>query len=350
MATSAIDPAPARGLLRLPAFFKAFIANIKYERQFRSTEPVSHLNPNMQWSDVRNAAAIGVVLFTLRVALQFVLLDRVFAAYPKKLRKKLSENIYYTTYYVGAFAYFVFVLTPTIDWSTNLLSNTQNVIEDLLHPIKAPMNQAEHDYYALAMGFYVSASVFLIGFDSRRSDFLELLIHHFVTNGLVIVSYLYSYVRVGIVVLALHDFGDIFLYLAKVVHYLGYKGFDTAIFVVFTISFYITRLVMFSRICHTITVETLRSTVADSSFNEWLRYYETTLPIYIFFVIFLCTLLVLHSFWFCLMIKMIIREVFDGVKMSDAGDIRSDDEDDGDEVEEDSDVDTYEAEVAKKHL
>lgn len=332
-------------------FVKSVFQTVRDEQQFRSAEQPSLFNPEIQFSDLVTAVVLATFLLLFRITLQYSLFNYIFTRFPKKIRSKLSENLFYSMYYSAAFFYYFFLLRPKLEWSTNLLSNATNVAKDIVYPVPAPMIQGEHDYYAQSAAFYASALLFLVVFDSRRSDFRELVLHHVVTIGLVVMSYLYSYVRAGIVIMALHDVGDIFLYTAKFVHHLGIRGLDTAIFTVFAVTFYVTRLVMFSRTCHAIIIESLQTAVAERGFNRWLMFYDTYLLHWLFFTVFLCTLLTLHCFWFALILKMIYREAFLGKKISEEGDIRSDDED-----EDDADgKDVYDDQIIKstahvKHL
>lgn len=326
-----------RGVLRLSGFMRDFLAVSRSQQARRGAGSPSLFNPEMQAADFATAGVLAVALFSLRYVLEKFLFTRIFASFPLKKRNKLGENLYYSVYYFCAFAFFALFVLRNSTWSTNLLSNDANVLYDLLTPFPPPMAPAEHLYYSQAFAFYISATAFLVLYDGRRSDFVELFLHHVVTVGLVGMSYLYGYVRAGMLILALHDFGDIFLYFAKYIHYLGYSGIDSAIFAVFALAFYVTRLVMYSRIVYAITFETLSAVIVVPSLNNWAMYFDTYLWHYAFFVLFMTTLLMLHCFWFVLILRMIYREVVLGKKVAEEGDIRSDDEDDGEDEDDDTD-------------
>ena len=53
-----------------------------------------------------------------------------------------------------------------------------------------------------------------------RKDFWVMSAHHCVTMGLLSLSWLTGYVRIGIVVLVIHNAFDPFLHAAKCTHYL----------------------------------------------------------------------------------------------------------------------------------
>lgn len=325
-----------KGLLRLPLFLRRLAAVVREAQNDGSAKSPS-LNQEAAVEDAIFSLILALALFLLRLFLHRALFPYIFSRYSRRVRSKLSENLYYATYYTLAFGYYMLAVRPSVKWSVDLFSNESNVVLSLMDPIPPPMVRVERVYYYQAAGFYLSASTFLVLFDGRRSDFFELILHHTVTIGLVTMSYLYGYVRAGILILALHDVGDIFLYSAKLVHYLGFAGMDTALFAVFAVTFFVTRLIMYPRLVHGVAVETLQTVVLHPSLNGWAHHFATYLWHYVFFVVFLGTLQVLHCFWFSLVLKMIHREVFLGKKISDEGDIRSDGEDD-DLSDEDTDL------------
>lgn len=320
--------AQAGGLLRFPAFLRALSASISSQQPGRPSSMPSLQSPELTFSDISLSLEFAVLILCLRLVLNHQLAPRLFSRHSPSLRRKLSENLFYSIYYLLAFLYYAIPLRAAVTWRADLLSGQagDHLVQAFLDPVPPPMAPEEHVYYAQAAGFYLSASLFLILFDSRRSDFRELILHHGVTIALVAASSFYGYVRAGVVVLALHDIGDVFLYSAKFLHHLGLVGWDTVVFAMFAATFYLTRLVMFPRLLYMICVETLQVVVERPEFNGWARWMDVYIWHYLAFVVLLGTLLVLHCFWFALILKMIYREVVLGVKVSEAGDIRSDDE------------------------
>ena len=53
----------------------------------------------------------------------------------------------------------------------------------------------------------------------RRRDWLESMIHHVVTVGLLAYSYYVNFTRVGIMIMLVHDISDIFLEISKLSRY-----------------------------------------------------------------------------------------------------------------------------------
>lgn len=317
-----------KGIVRFTQFYRTLLQNVDAGMDKRGLDEVAkQLSTEIRIEDVGVSILVAGVLLVSRILFE----KKVRSSWKKasvRTQKRLSENMFYTIYYTLAFAFYVFGVRPSVDWGVSLFSNKNNIVPVIMVPYPPPMNFFERAYYVQSFGYYISAMIFLVVFDPRRSDFNELFLHHFVTIGLVVGSYLFGYVRVGIIVLALHDIGDIFLYGAKALHYMGLAGLDTAVFAVFAVTFFVTRLVMYSRLVYAISVESLISVSEVPELCGWGTFFETYFWHHLFFAIFLSTLLVLHTFWFALILRMIHRELFLGKKVSDEGDIRSDSDDD----------------------
>ena len=65
-------------------------------------------------------------------------------------------------------------------------------------------------YYMIELSFYWSLLFFQF-MDTRRKDFWQMLAHHIVTLLLIHFSWITNFVRIGTLIMLLHDFADIFL-------------------------------------------------------------------------------------------------------------------------------------------
>lgn len=336
------------GFLRLPRFIRDVESAIIAQQANRtiSEKPILY-SPYMRLNDVWMSIIFCAFFLIVRMSLQKSILPKLFQRYSRSKLPKLYENLFYSVYYVLAFLLYVFIVRPNVAYSYNLVSNHSSVVLDLLTPFPPPMDKYERFYYSQACGFYIAGLIFTLFLDTRHSDFIEMVVHHLATIALIVMSYIYGYLRVGIITLALHDVGDIFLYSSKLTHHMGIKGVDIFLFACFVIVFYVTRLVMYSRIVFTVSVETLQVLIVQPTFNRWALFYDTYLSHYVYFVVFLWTLLLLHCFWYSLALRLVVNEVFYGIKVADEGDPRSDDEDDGED--EDEDEDEGKAEDAEKN-
>ncbi|XP_041805615.1 ceramide synthase 2-like [Chelmon rostratus] len=179
------------------------------------------------------------------------------------------------------------------------------------------MEKAHYWYYMLELGFYGSL-LLRISVDIKRKDFKEQVIHHLATIFLLSFSYCANYIRIGTLVMLLHDSSDILLESAKMFNYgTGWRRTCDTLFVVFAVVFLVTRLVIFpSKIIHTTLV------LSMEVFEPFAGYY--------FFNVLLMVLQGLHIFW----AGLILRMVYKFLKGKLEKDERSDEES---EVEEEED-------------
>ncbi|XP_047451272.1 ceramide synthase 2 [Mugil cephalus] len=175
---------------------------------------------------------------------------------------------------------------------------------------KQSMLPSQYWYYFLEMGFYFSL-VLSLTFDVKRKDFREQVIHHVATLTLLSFSWISNYIRIGTLVMAIHDSTDILLEAAKVLNYAKWHQTANAIFVVFTVLFMLTRLVIFPFwLIHCTWVYPLEL------FAPFFGYY--------FFNVMLVVLLILHLYWAALISRMLYKCLFSTLE----GDDRSDEEED----------------------
>ncbi|KAI5223562.1 Ceramide Synthase 4 [Manis pentadactyla] len=171
---------------------------------------------------------------------------------------------------------------------------------------KQPLKPALYCYYLLELSFYISL-LMTLPFDIKRKDFREQLVHHFVAITLITFSYCSNLLRIGSLVLLLHDSSDYLLEACKMFNYTHRRHICDALFVIFSLVFLYTRLVLFpTQILYT----TFFESIAES--GPFFGYY--------FFNALLATLQLLHVFWSYLVLRMIFNFAIKG----QVKDIRSD--------------------------
>uniref|UniRef100_A0A8C3LEE7 TLC domain-containing protein n=1 Tax=Chrysolophus pictus TaxID=9089 RepID=A0A8C3LEE7_CHRPC len=141
-------------------------------------------------------------------------------------------------------------------------------------------------FYLLELSFYCSLVVTL-PFDVKRKDFKEQIIHHIATITLIFVSYCANLIRLGVMIMLVHDASDYLLELAKVLHYMKWKRVCEAVFIVFAVVFISSRLVIFPLITY--------------------HYYVTKFEMFFLSCLinaFLVILQLLHIFWSYLILRM----------------------------------------------
>lgn len=166
-------------------------------------------------------------------------------------------------------------------------------------------------YYMIEMGFYVSllATQF---FDIRRKDFWQMFLHHIVTLSLLLFSYVCNYMRIGSLVLLLHDTADSSLELAKLLNYANVKKLCDPIFGFFTLNWLVTRLYLYP-------TKILNSTTYE------IHDHIDPFPSLTLFNILLYSLQVMHFIWFYMILRTIYKVFCLGISEDERSDIGSED-------------------------
>jgi ceramide synthetase len=170
-------------------------------------------------------------------------------------------------------------------------------------------------YYHIELGSYIHQ---LLWTESNHSDFWEMFAHHIITIALIVISFITNYWRVGVSILFLHDLSDVFLEGCKVLNYTSKPASRRWIkdyivdpgFGLFTVVFFITRLVLFPRY------------ILYSVFIEGYRVYGCEWGGCPIFIGLLSALQCLHIFWFYLIMRMVVKLFMGQME----GDVRSDDD------------------------
>lgn len=150
--------------------------------------------------------------------------------------KKFAESGWRCTFYSTIFTYGIVMLFDKI-W----LWKPVNCWEGYPH------HHVSNDiywFYIIELGFYLSSLVLHFS-DVRRKDFWELFIHHIITILLLTFSWIQNMIRIGTLVLVIHDTIDPIVESAKMAKYCGKQNLCDTLFVGFATIWFITRLVIF---------------------------------------------------------------------------------------------------------
>uniref|UniRef100_A0A7S0YMV2 TLC domain-containing protein n=1 Tax=Polytomella parva TaxID=51329 RepID=A0A7S0YMV2_9CHLO len=182
-------------------------------------------------------------------------------------------------------------------------------------PCNLPVSRGLLLYYCFETGFYMEAINFLIFHETRRRDWAESLIHHIATSILLLYSYYVNFTRVGVVVLLIHDFSDIFLEASKLAKYARAEILSVALFVVFLISWIVCRCVIFP-------LFVIRSTLFEPVALVAVHIGVEPRPHFEIFNCLLILLFILHIYWTWIIIKILLRLLVTG----NADDVREKEE------------------------
>jgi len=205
--------------------------------------------------------------------------------------QRCCEAIFKCIYYVGMTAWGFQILSgkPWVPWVLGGHGDTRRCWTD------GPSLQALPDdlrqFYLTAVGFHFS-EVLMHMSESRHPDFWEMLLHHTLTCFLVSFSYLLNYTRIGSLVMLLHGATDIFIYLSKAV-------VDTTNVRLIVVSYF---LLVAAYAWFRIYV--FPAYIMRSAWIESIQANGEKLPGWGFLNFALCALLILHMYWFGLIIKI----------------------------------------------
>lgn len=137
-------------------------------------------------------------------------------------RRKFEDQFWQLCIHVGMTALEVYVLyyddggEPWMDDYTTLWRP---------HPrFQKHAKLSLHVLYLVQMAVWVVTCVSHRFFEERHKDYVMMFVHHLVTIALVWLSYSYNYVRIGTLVLLLHDSSDVVIDLLKLANYLKLEG------------------------------------------------------------------------------------------------------------------------------
>ncbi|KAE8627093.1 hypothetical protein XENTR_v10006873 [Xenopus tropicalis] len=149
---------------------------------------------------------------------------------------KFCESMWRFTFYLYIFSYGIRFL-----WSTPWFWDTRQCWYN--YPYQ-PLTSGVYYYYIKELAFYWSL-MFSQFTDIKRKDFLIMFIHHLATVGLISFSYVNNMVRVGTLVMCLHDASDFLLEAAKLTNYAKFQRLCDSFFMFFALVFVTTRLIIF---------------------------------------------------------------------------------------------------------
>ena len=154
-----------------------------------------------------------------------------------QLMDKFNESCWRFVYYLSIFVYGVAVL-----WDKDWFWDTRHCW--IGWPEKIPLHESLRWYYMFEFGFYTSLFISQF-FDVQRKDFWQMFTHHVATLVLISASWITNMVRIGSLVLVVHDAVDWLLEISKLTNYAKWERLCEVCFVCFASVWFASRLVYF---------------------------------------------------------------------------------------------------------
>jgi len=142
---------------------------------------------------------------------------------------------------------------------------------------------------------------------NRRGDFLEMAVHHVITNLLVIGSSHNLFTRIGSMIFLVHDISDIPVDMSKLANFMKWKSTTVFCFVTMIILWIATRLVILPFVILRSVITESPELYVDGQID--IMVYEMYLPLY---NILLGGLIALHTYWFFVIARIGIYLVTKG--------------------------------------
>lgn len=147
-------------------------------------------------------------------------------------------------------------------------------------------------FYLTAIGYHLSEAAMIL-MEAQKPDFWEMLLHHTLSCSLVSYSYMLNYVRVGSLVLLLHGATDVLVYASKAFVDTTNTRVTVASYVGLIITYAWFRVYVFPvHVMRSAWVESIQEAGSERIFGWGFLNFA------------LCVLLVLHIYWFGLVVKI----------------------------------------------
>jgi len=154
----------------------------------------------------------------------------------------------------------------------------------------AMASAASRAYFEMEIAWYIS-QLFTLAIDRSLKDYYVMLFHHVITPVEIFYSYDCGYAAIGMTIMFLHDTSDVCLHVAKTLHNAELKLLTDAAFVTFAALFALTRLVLLPMCPYAYFT-------GDAEHQSFCGHMLAGT----------CSVLVvLHCYWFYLIVRMIRR-------------------------------------------
>ncbi|ORX49354.1 LAG1-domain-containing protein [Piromyces finnis] len=294
---------------------------------YRERKDFSNKHPEFEYTPDIKDFLIGLISCVLVYLVRVGSIDYLFRARAEKtviqfpdedLRKKKVEKAAFARFRCLWYLFITIVgyyCLKDEEWLPRTLGGKARTLKDLNlfwdNLPYQPQNRKVVIYYMIQFGSALCTFILQFKQNRTRKSYGEFLLHDMATLVLLIISFLNNYLRMGAVVLFLHDISDIFSYGVKIFVDTVHLKTTLVFYVSLVLSWFYTRLYIFP-------FEVILQCFTN---NIWAR---PELVGYMIIAICLITLLCLHVYWIVLILGI-------GVKFLRTGE--ADDMQDAEKVE-----------------
>ncbi|KAF9520410.1 hypothetical protein BS47DRAFT_1336072 [Hydnum rufescens UP504] len=229
---------------------------------------------------------------------------------------RFAEQGFSCIYYTLAWCYGLWIHTAIYD---SVLDTKAFWLSHPHIPLPAPVK-----FYLVLVFTYYSTQAIILHIEEHRRDHLQMFTHHVLTVLLLAGAYVTYLTRVSCAMFFIVDWCDILLPLGKMLKYMNIPVLPDITFLIFTVSWFITRQILFFRLVWSVTFD--MPVYLSLEWNPAIDHLVTRKG-WILFAVALWSVQVLLTIWFYMACK-VLYDVFRG-KAAVVEDWRSDDEGEG---------------------
>lgn len=205
---------------------------------------------------------------------------------------RCCDSVFKCSYYATMTLWTLSLLRdqPWVPWVLGGSGNTRFCWTDG-YPFQ-PVSTDLRRLYLTSVGYHMSEVIMLL-LQARHPDFWEMMLHHAVSCSLVVFSYGLNYIRVGSLVMLLHGATDILIYASKaLVDTPNIRCIATSYFALIVAYAWFRIYVFPAYIMRSAWVESIAEAGAENIYGWGFINFS------------LCVLLLLHMYWFGLIVKI----------------------------------------------
>lgn len=159
---------------------------------------------------------------------------------PEKRLNRLGTYIYGTVYYTLSFG-LLYYLTYGSRYCPVSMGGTLDTKQGIaIWPYE--VDRSVRIFYMLTLGHHIERAIYELTVQFHSKTFYIMVFHHFLTIGLIFLSFFMRHLVYGIPILLTHDFNDIFLCSSRFFRETRYPTLASFLFVLLMISWIYTRI------------------------------------------------------------------------------------------------------------
>ena len=195
-----------------------------------------------------------------------------------------------------------YYLMRDAEWLPDYLGGTGDMKLGFVDMPFTPMNEPLYILGLVMLGHPLSTTIAHFFFMERNPDFAEMSLHHIAHLSLASTYLMTNMIPFGAVIAFMHDASDVFVPIAKMTHLMGHPNASLISFIIAQVIWFYMRLWCLPQLMVLICTD-LEYTGDVAKFNPYLSFSR----------VFLFALITLHTYWFCLFLRMDYNAIFKGV-------------------------------------